>query len=74
MNDDLVTGHRSDLTIFFSNYYLTGPSALFHARGDSWYIWIEQWYGLGCMFEPIRARLASSCSRNGISAALMPTI
>ena len=27
-----------------------------------------------CMFEPISARFASSCSRNGISAALMPTI
>ena len=26
-----------------------------------------------CMFEPIRARLASSCSRNGISAAAMET-
>ena len=27
-----------------------------------------------CMFEPIRARLASSCSRNGISPAETPTI
>ncbi len=26
------------------------------------------------MFEPIRARLASSCSRNGISAAATDTI
>ena len=27
-----------------------------------------------CMFEPISARLASSCSRNGISAAETPMI
>ena len=27
-----------------------------------------------CMFEPISARLASSCSRNGISPAETPTI
>ena len=27
-----------------------------------------------CMFEPIRARLASSCSRNGISEAATDTI
>ena len=27
-----------------------------------------------CMFEPINARLASSCSRNGISPAETPTI
>ena len=27
-----------------------------------------------CMFEPMRARLASSCSRKGISEALTPTI
>jgi len=26
-----------------------------------------------CMFEPMRARLASSCSRNGMSAAAMDT-
>ena len=27
-----------------------------------------------CMFDPISARLASSCSRNGISPADTPTI
>ena len=27
-----------------------------------------------CMFDPIRARLASSCSRNGISAVETETI
>ena len=27
-----------------------------------------------CMFEPIKARLASSCSRKGISPAETPTI
>ena len=27
-----------------------------------------------CMFEPIKARLASSCSRNGIRPAETPTI
>ena len=27
-----------------------------------------------CMFEPMRARFASSCSRNGISAAATDTI
>ncbi len=27
-----------------------------------------------CMFEPISARLASSCSRNGINPAETPTI
>ena len=27
-----------------------------------------------CMFEPINARLASSCSRNGIKPAETPTI
>jgi hypothetical protein len=27
-----------------------------------------------CMFEPIRARLASSCSRNGIIAVATDTI
>ena len=27
-----------------------------------------------CMFEPINARLASSCSKNGINPAETPTI
>ncbi len=42
------------------------PTSGFSARsvGTAW----------RCMFEPIRARLASSCSRNGISEAATDTI
>jgi hypothetical protein len=47
---------------------------LLHAGGHDGGSTLSSGTACRCMFEPISARLASSCSRNGISAADTPTI
>ena len=48
--------------------------AVFHARADQWRLAAQQRNGLALHVEPISARLASSCSRNGIMAVATDTI
>ena len=75
-DDDLVAGDRGDFAGFFGDNHGAGiardaclPSRCRRAAlrvtssGTAW----------RCMFEPINARLASSCSRNGIKLAATET-
>ena len=57
----MITAPESTATVASSPVPTSGVRGL--SSGTAW----------RCMFEPISARLASSCSRNGMSAAAMET-
>ena len=73
----VAAGDRDDFAIFFGDHHLARvdarPGIPYRSR-PAGYPGASSGTACACMFEPIRARLASSCSRKGISAALMPTI
>ena len=48
--------------------------AVLHAGADERGVGLSSGTAWRCMLEPIRARLASSCSRNGISAVATDAI
>jgi len=70
--DDLVTALIIDAYADFGDSQLSARDSIpVETSGTSGRIRGTAWV---CMFEPMSARLASSCSRKGISEALTPTI
>ena len=70
-DDDLIAGDRRDLAAFLGNHdgARVAGDAVFEAGATSGASVTSSGTAWRCMFEPINARFASSCSRNGISDA-----
>ena len=74
-DDDAVAGDGSDFAGLLGHKHGAGIArhALFQTGGDKGASVMSSGTAWRCMFEPINARLASSCSRNGIKLAATET-
>ena len=73
---DAVGGHRGDHAVAAGDDDLAGVEGRLglHAGAHDGRLRLRRGTAWRCMLEPMRARLASSCSRNGIRAVATETI